>query len=79
MKYIIKNINDFTKENIYDFYEKISNDKKVKIDKLVNYDAKARSIIGEMLLKELLSKKNITYESLIYDINNYGKPYLSFF
>ena len=76
MEYIIKNINDFNKDDINNFYDKIPKLKKDKINKLKNYNSKIRSIIGEMLLKELLVKNNVSYNSLDYYINEYGKPYL---
>ena len=76
MEYIIKNIKDFNKDDINNFYDKILKLKKDKINKLKNYDSKIRSIIGEMLLKELLVKNNVSYNSLDYYINEYGKPYL---
>lgn len=76
LEYIIKNINDFNKDDINNFYDKIPKLKKDKIDKYKNYDTKVRSIVGEILLKDLLSKSNISYNSLDYYINEYGKPYL---
>ena len=76
LEYIIKNINDFNKDDINNFYDKIPKLKKDKINKLKNYDSKVRSIIGEMVLKELLVKNNVSYNSLDYYINEYGKPYL---
>ncbi len=75
MEYIIKNINDFNKNDINNFYKKIPKLKKDKIDKYKNYDTKTRSIVGEILLNNLLSKRNISYNSLDYYINEYGKPY----
>ena len=76
MEYIIKNITYFNQNDIKHFYEKIPKLKKDKIAKYKNYETKARSIIGEMILKELLSKRNISYRDLDYYVNNYGKPYL---
>ena len=76
MKYIVKNINDFNTEDINNFYDKIPKLKKDKISKFKNYESKVRSIIGEMILKELLVKNNVSYNSLDYYINEYGKPYL---
>lgn len=76
MEYVIKNINDFNKNDINNFYNKIPKLKKDKIDKYKNYDTKVRSIVGEILLKNLLSKSNISYKSLDYYINENGKPYL---
>lgn len=76
MEYVIKNINDINKNDINNFYNKIHKLKKDKIDKYKNYDTKVRSIVGEILLKNLLSKSNISYNSLDYYINENGKPYL---
>lgn len=76
MEYIVRNINDFNTEDINNFYDKIPKLKKDKISKFKNYESKVRSIIGEMNLNELLVKKNISYNSLDYYINEYGKPYL---
>ena len=76
MEYIIKNINDFDKDVINNFYHKIPERKKNRIDKYKNYESKARSIIGEIILEELLEGKNISYNNLDYYINEYGKPYL---
>ena len=71
MKYILKNINDYNDEQLKEFYKKISESKKEKIDKLINYDDKKRSIIGEILLSELLENK-----SYDYTYNEYGKPFI---
>ena len=75
LEYIIKNINDFNENDINNFYKKIPKLKKDKIDKYKNYDTKIRSIVAEILLNNLLSKKNISYNSLDYYFNEYGKPY----
>jgi 4'-phosphopantetheinyl transferase len=70
VKYIIKNITDYNKKDINDFYNNIPIIKKDKIDKLRNNDDKTRSIIGEILLHKLLGN------NIDYYINKYGKPYL---
>lgn len=75
MEYIIKNINDFNRDIITNFYDEMPKLKKDKIDKYKNYETKVRSVVGQILLKELLSKRNISYNSLSYYINEYGKPY----
>lgn len=75
MEYIIKNINDYDNEEIKSFYKKIPMIKKKRIDKYINNEAKERSIIGEILLYNLMLKKNIAYEKQDYYINKYGKPY----
>ena len=76
MEYIIKNIADFNKNDIINFYDKIPKLKKDKIDKFKNYETKTKSIIGEILLCELLTKNSIYYNNIEYYINEYGKPYL---
>ncbi len=77
MEYIIKNINDFNDNEINEFYKKIHEIKRMRIDKFKNSEAKIRSIIGELLLSELLKKRNIDYNDIDYSYNEYGKPYLS--
>jgi len=76
LEYIIKNINDFDKVDINYFYNKLPKLKKDKIDKFRNDETKIKSIIGEILLCELLTKNNIYYNNIEYYINDYGKPYL---
>ena len=76
MDYIIKSINDFDINDIKQFYNKIPKIKKEKIDKYKINDAKSRSIVGEILLEELLSRKNIIYNNIDYYINDEGKPYI---
>jgi len=76
VEYIIKNVADFSKKDIINFYDKIPKLKKDKIDKFKNYETKTKSIIGEILLCELLTKNNIYYNNIEYYINDYGKPYL---
>ena len=76
MEYIVKSINNFDLNDIKQFYNKIPKIKKEKIDKYKINDAKSRSIVGEILLEELLSKKGISYNSIDYFINDEGKPYI---
>ena len=76
LKYIIKNINDYNKDDINNFYMKIPKLKKDRIDKYKNYESKTRSIVAEIAFSELLAKKNISYNSLEYYNNEYGKSYL---
>ena len=75
MEYFIKNINDFNDIEINEFYGKIPEIKRKKIDKYKNSDTKVRSIIGELLLSELLSKRNINYSDIDYIYNENSKPY----
>lgn len=76
MKYIVKKITHFNLNEINDFYDTIPKIKKDKIDKYLNYEAKIRSIIGELLLKELLLQRGISYNIVNYYVNDYGKPYI---
>ena len=76
MEYIIKSIKDYNKNDINNFYNTIPKFKKNKIDKYKYYKTKASSIIGEIILKELLIKYGINYNDLKYYINKYGKPYI---
>ena len=76
LEYIIKNINDYSEDELKNFYTKISEQKKDKINKYKNYKRKASSIIAEIIFSELLLKRNIFYDSLNYYKNKYGKTYL---
>lgn len=76
LEYIIKNINDYSEDELKNFYTKISEQKKDKINKYKNYKRKASSIIAEIIFSELLLKRNISYDSLNYYKNKYGKTYL---
>ncbi len=77
MKYLIKTINDYNEDEIISFYNKINNFKKDKIDKYKNNKLKLLSIIGEILLKDLLlDLYNLNYSNLDFNYNNYGKSYI---
>jgi 4'-phosphopantetheinyl transferase len=73
MKYLISNINDYKKEYIDSFYNRINKDKRNKIDKYINVIDRNRSIIGEILLSKLIDN----YDELDIYTNKYGKPYIS--
>lgn len=76
MQYIIQNINDIYNHDINNFYNKLPDFKKIKVDKFKNYLTKKRSIIGEIILEKLCSNLNLNYYDLNFYINKYGKPYL---
>ena len=76
MEYLIKNVNQIDKNQINMFYNTIPTIKRNKIDKFKNDIDKTRSIVGELLLSELLSKHGIDYKDINYQINKYGKPYI---
>mgnify|MGYP004500489071 CR=1 FL=1 len=76
MEYIIKSINDYSKDDVNNFYTEIPKLKKDRIDKYKNYESKTRLIVAEIIFSELLAKRNISYNSLEYYNNEYGKSYL---
>lgn len=73
MQYLIKNINDITAQKYNDFFNKLTQDEKEKINKKINNDDKKRSILGLILLEKLL-KEDIKDINIKYSKN--GKPYL---
>ncbi len=76
MEYLIKNNKEYNNKQIKDFYNILPSYKKDKIKKYKNKETKINSIIGEILLKDLLLKHNIIYNNLNFYLNYYGKPYL---
>ncbi len=76
MKYIVKNIKEFNKEDLNDFYLRIPKQKRMQIDKYKNYETKTRTLVAEILLNNLLASQNISYQNIKYFNNKYGKPYL---
>lgn len=76
LKYIVKNIKEFNKEDLNDFYLKIPKQKRMQIDKYKNYETKTRTLVAEILLNNLLASQNISYQNTKYFNNKYGKPYL---
>lgn len=76
MEYITKNINDYSKEQIDNFYNMLPDFKKKKINNYKHYETKCKSIIGEIILKDLLLKHNVYYNNLEYFVNECGKPYI---
>lgn len=77
MKYKIRNFNYYDKEYLNEFYNKIYPLKKYKISKYIKENLKYSSIIGEILLNELLKKHyKIEYKDLAFEVNDYGKPYI---
>lgn len=76
LKYIVKNIKEFNKEDLNDFYLRIPKQKRMQIDKYKNYETKTRTLVAEILLNNLLASQNISYQNTKYFNNKYGKPYL---
>ena len=77
MKYIIKNINQVDNELTNKFLLNIYEEKRKKIKKIKNENSIKSSIIGEMLLNNLLKEDNINYNQLKFKTNSYGKPYIT--
>jgi len=73
MNYVIKNVNEFDQDLINTFYPNVYYQKKMKTKKRRN---KKTSIIGEILLSNLLNEYNINYNDLIFKVNSFGKPYI---
>lgn len=73
MKYLIKNINDISSQTYQDFYKKLSKDQKNRINKKINENDKKRSLLGLILLEELLEKD---LNNIIIKYSKNGKPYL---
>ena len=77
MHYLVQNINDVNDEEINNFYPKINENKKNRIDKFKSLKRKKESIIGEMLLSVLLKKYyNLSYEDLSFYYNENGKAFI---
>ena len=77
MKYIIKNINDYSDKEINNFYNNIYIEKKKRINNFKNELKVKQSIIGELLLRDLLDKYyNIDYNELEFEFNKNNKPFI---
>ena len=77
MKYIIKNINDYSDNEIDNFYSNIYIEKKKRINNFKNELKTRQSVIGEILLSNLLDKYyNIDYNELEFEFNNNNKPFI---
>lgn len=77
MKYIIKNINDYSDNEIDNFYNNIYIEKKKRINNFKNELKVKQSIIGELLLRDLLDKYyNLNYNNLEFEFNKNNKPFI---
>ena len=77
MKFFVKNIMDFDDKTINNFYKSIFKEKRLLIDKIIDENDRKKSIIGEIMLCELLKKEDINYESCSFYKNESGKTYIS--
>ena len=73
MKYIIKNINDIPNSTYMEFFNKLSKNKQNKINKKIDIQDKKRSLLGLILLEELIEEK---INNLDIEYSKNGKPYL---
>lgn len=73
MKYLVKNINDLDDKKYELFLNKLPKEEKEKINKKINPNDKKRSILGLILLEELL-KTDINNIKIKRSKNN--KPYI---
>ena len=73
MKYLIKNINELSEKEYEHFLNKLSKEEKERINKKLNQDDKKSSILGLILLEELL-KTDINTIKINRSKNN--KPYI---
>lgn len=74
--YAIK-VKEINKENLHKISEFIHREKKIKIQKLNHKEDKIRTLIGEVLIRNII-KENlaISNEDIVFEINRYGKPFL---
>lgn len=78
MKYLIKDINEFSNIELNNFYNTIYKQKKDRISKYKNEITKKQGIVGEILLSKLLKKYyNIDYNICTIEENINGKPYIT--
>lgn len=76
MNYLIRSIHDYSWEEINKFKNNINETKKNMI-KIMNQKRMVQSVIGEILLSQLLKESGINYNDIIVKYNNNGKPYIS--
>ena len=74
--YRIININDYSKNEYDEAFDLMTAEKKSRIAHFRFADDKKRSVFGEMLAKEMISKElDIPIESIIINKDENGKPY----
>jgi len=74
--YAIK-IKEISKENLHEISEFVHREKKIKIQKLNHEKDKIRTLIGEVLIRNII-KENLAIRNsnIIFELNRYGKPFL---
>lgn len=77
MKIYVLKILDISEENLYKLCLMIGSEKKYKIEKFINKKDKIRSLIGEVLIRTIITEElGISNKYISFDKNKYGKPYL---
>ena len=78
MKYLIKNIHTVKKQDIEHFYLNLKSQDKRRMDKILSPNRKKQSIVGKMLLDELLKTSyGISYFDVEIIYSSSGKPYIN--
>ncbi|MCR1974329.1 4'-phosphopantetheinyl transferase superfamily protein [Clostridium sporogenes] len=74
--YMVK-ILDISEKNLNFICSLIDTQKRQVIEKFINKKDKIRSLVGEILVKTIITEKlNISNRDIIFRKNQYGKPYL---
>lgn len=78
MKYLIKNIHTVKKQDIEHFYLNLKSQDKRRMDKILSPNRKKQSIVGKILLDELLKTSyGISYFDVEIIYSSSGKPYIN--
>ena len=77
MKFYQYDIRDLNDEKYIHYYSLMSEAKKHRVDRFRFQNDKKRTVSGEMLARQAISKWcNIEEESIIFEITEHGKPYV---
>ena len=75
--YRLLNVNDFSKTEYDKFFLAMAEDKKEKISRFRFEEDRKRSILGDMLAREMIAKKcEVSPDSIVFKIIENGKPYV---
>lgn len=75
MKWLFADISDFSEQQYKDAYEKLTENRKKKIDRLVRPEDKMRSLAAEMLLNRLLASEFGLQNAILENEQN-GRPFI---
>ena len=76
MKYLISSIDDYSEDEICKFLPIIYDSKRKRIEKFVNKTRLKQSVVGEILLRNLLKTYGINYSKSFFETNMAQKPYI---